>query len=320
MCRKKTQEEFVEEIKQRLPHIIITGEYKTARKPIEAFCTKHNYTFSAIPGSLLKSHCGCKYCGIEYVSSCKFKGNERFLSELSEKAPNVEPLEEYVSATTKISVKCKKCGHTWKSRPDSLLHGNECKKCAMRYVQNLKIKSHEQFMKEIEERNANAGTFVVLGKYEHGEKRIDCKCLKCGRHWMARPQSLVTKNGSSACPYCFASKGETRIRIYFDNRDIEYVQQKTFPNLVGDRGVSLRYDFYLPSYNLLIEYQGQFHDHTVSYQTDEEFDLRKRYDKYKRDYARTHNIELFEIWYWDFDRIEEILNDKLYNNSRIQAG
>ena len=30
-----------------------------------------------------------------------------------------------------------------------------------------------------------------------------------------------------------------------------------------------------------------------------------------RKYAKQHNIDLLEIWYWDFDNIEKILQDKI---------
>ena len=33
--------------------------------------------------------------------------------------------------------------------------------------------------------------------------------------------------------------------------------------------------------------------------------------KRKREYAKNHNIKLLEIWYWDYDTIEEILNKEL---------
>ena len=75
----------------------------------------------------------------------------------------------------------------------------------------------------------------------------------------------------------------------------------------------LSYDFYLPKYNLLIEYQGQFHDGNITgdYQTEEMLEIQQEHDRRKRQYAIDHNIELMEIWYWDFDNIENILHDRL---------
>ena len=72
-----------------------------------------------------------------------------------------------------------------------------------------------------------------------------------------------------------------------------------------------RYDFYLPEHNLLIEYQGQFHDGTAHQQSKKEFERQQEHDKRKREYAKDNNIKLLEIWYYDFDNIEEILNKEL---------
>ena len=95
------------------------------------------------------------------------------------------------------------------------------------------------------------------------------------------------------------------------------ITQKTFNDLRGIKGGLLSYDFYLPEYNLLIEYQGEFHD--INLKNDYNYteylrkNLQKQYehDKRKREYAKNNNIKLLEIWYWDFDNIESILQKEL---------
>jgi len=85
--------------------------------------------------------------------------------------------------------------------------------------------------------------------------------------------------------------------------------------LIGVGGGNLSYDFYLPNYNLLIEYQGEFHDGTAIQQSKEKFKKQLEHDKRKREYADNHNINLLEIWYWDFDNIEKILKRELMINN-----
>ena len=83
---------------------------------------------------------------------------------------------------------------------------------------------------------------------------------------------------------------------------------------MGVGGKTLPYDFYLPEYNLLIEYQGEFHDGTAyrkGLQTKNEYLDRIEHDKRKRVYAIKNNIKLIEIWYWDFNKIDEILTNIL---------
>jgi len=39
--------------------------------------------------------------------------------------------------------------------------------------------------------------------------------------------------------------------------------------------------------------------------------IQQEHDRRKREYALYNNINLLEIWYWDFNRIEEILQTEL---------
>ena len=68
----------------------------------------------------------------------------------------------------------------------------------------------------------------------------------------------------------------------------------------------MRYDFYLPEHNLLIEYDGEFHYENTSLGND--LKRQKEYDQIKNYYAKSKGIELIRIPYWDFNNIEKILN------------
>ena len=105
------------------------------------------------------------------------------------------------------------------------------------------------------------------------------------------------------------SHGERKIKDYLCNNHYKYIPQKTFSGLIGVGGGALSYDFYLPDYNLLIEYQGEFHDGTAKIQTEIELLKQQEHDKRKRGYAQKHNIYLLEICYNDYDNIEQILNN-----------
>ena len=74
----------------------------------------------------------------------------------------------------------------------------------------------------------------------------------------------------------------------------------------------LRFDFYLPDYNLLIECQGEQHKRWIEgWQTKKDFEDLQIHDKRKKDYCKKNNIKLIEIWYNEIDKIEEILINKL---------
>ena len=72
----------------------------------------------------------------------------------------------------------------------------------------------------------------------------------------------------------------------------------------------------MPDKNILIEFQGIQHEQPIKYfGGKEKFEKQKEHDKRKRDYAKQHNIELLEIWYWDFNDIEQILNEKIFSKA-----
>jgi len=115
------------------------------------------------------------------------------------------------------------------------------------------------------------------------------------------------------CPECQYSKGENKIGKWLLDSKINYITQKEFDGLLGLGNGNLSYDFYLPDYKLLIEYQGEQHEKFIKgfHTTNEDFKKQKEHDKRKREYAKNNNINLLEIWYWDFDNIEKILKEKL---------
>lgn len=113
------------------------------------------------------------------------------------------------------------------------------------------------------------------------------------------------------CPECRYSKGEKIISEYLMRNNIFYIPQKEFKGLIGLGGGLLSYDFYIPKYNLLIEYQGEFHDGSVSNQTKEEFDKQLEHDRRKKEYALNNGYDFLEIWYYDFENIEKILSETI---------
>jgi len=115
------------------------------------------------------------------------------------------------------------------------------------------------------------------------------------------------------CPECQYSRGEERICNYFIHNKIDYISQKEFDGLLGINNGLLSYDFYLPQYNLLIEYQGEQHEKYIPgfYKSKKDFKRQLEHDRRKKEYAKNNNINLLEIWYWDYDNIENILIKEL---------
>jgi very-short-patch-repair endonuclease len=154
------------------------------------------------------------------------------------------------------------------------------------------------------------GEFTPLTVTAYSSKKFWWKCSKDYKHiWESSVNNRTIHN--SNCPVCNESKGERKIRNWLTRKNIKFKSQKEFEGLLGLREGSLSYDFYLPQLNMLIEYQGEFHDGSGSEYTKLNLENQKEHDKRKRDYAESNGIRLLEIWHWDFENIEDILESKL---------
>ena len=95
------------------------------------------------------------------------KTNEQFLKELKEVNPNINPLEEYNGANTKIKVECKKCRHKWDTTPSNLVNGKYgCPNCAGRCNRGLQGRGFDGFPRFLQYRQLRGYDFVC-GKRRH---------------------------------------------------------------------------------------------------------------------------------------------------------
>ena len=294
----KTHEAFVEQVRAINPNIEILNRYENTNTKIHCRCKIDGYEWKTTVSSILRS-CKCKKClGIET------KTKDEFFKIMKSMHPNIKIEGKYINHQSKLDCQCLLDGYRWSTTGHSLMQGHGCKKCAG----TLK-KTQEEYIKEVHEKNKNV---TIIGEYKGANKKILCKCNKCGNEWFANTSSILY---GSRCPICFVSKGETKIVEFLNNNKIEYIPQKTFENC--SYKISLRFDFYIPHLNLCIEYQGQQHYEPVDFSgkgmqwANEKFKEGQEKDNIKRNYCNNNNIKLLEIPYWDYENIEEILSREL---------
>ena len=177
------------------------------------------------------------------------------------------------------------------------------------YCQNKKRGLYRKFdYKYVKEYVESFGYKLLSKEYKNCDEKLK---IECNKGHIYEVSFYCFKNLNTRCPICNESKGEIKIREILNKYDIKFTPQKKYSKLIGIKGRQLSYDFYLPLYNTLIEYQGEYHDGTGYNQTKEKFETQKEHDKRKRNYAKDNNIKLLEIWYYDFDNIENILIKEL---------
>lgn len=104
------------------------------------------------------------------------------------------------------------------------------------------------------------------------------------------------------------SLGENFLCKLFNENNIKYITQKVYPELKNIQ--PLRYDFYLPEYNILIEHHGEEHFGKGRYYNDTVLIN----DKLKYKYAITNNIPIlyFTIYKSDYKTLgyfTEVITD-----------
>lgn len=98
---------------------------------------------------------------------------------------------------------------------------------------------------------------------------------------------------ASAHMISLSSLGELEISRYLQSRGIKYEAQKRFPDC-RYRAV-LPFDFFIPDFNLLVEFQGSQHKDGYFRNRGSLEGISKR-DAIKRQYADTKGFEYIEIW------------------------
>ena len=302
MRRKKTQEEFVNELKQKNPTIKCIDTYKTMHEKIKFKCNTCEYEWFDSPAHVLNGR-GCHRCNKKVR-----KTHEEFLLEVNQKFDNIKILSKFSGVDNPIKCSCNIHNIEWITTPFSLMKSNfGCKLCGNEGISKMQTKNTIEFSKEVKEITKNE--YIVCGEYMGSKIPIMLRHTKCNHTFKIRPDNFLIHQ---SCPHCVTpTKGEKRIIDYFQNNNIDYEFQKYYEDLRGINNGLLSYDFYLSNCNTLIEYQGEFHDGIQNDYLSANLDRQQEHDRRKRQYAKDHDIKLLEIWYWDFENIEEILSREL---------
>lgn len=199
------------------------------------------------------------------------------------------------------SAKCD-CGRIFNVIPGQVKSGHvkTCGKC------NLLINDRPDLINEWNfEKNKDIDIKQICSK---SNKKYWWKCKKCKKEWIASPCSRIEYRKN--CPICHnaMSSSETMTKQILDYNNIKYEQQKTFNECKLIK--KLRFDFYLPDYNLCIELNGAQHYRKVFKWN---YDLIQKRDKTKEIFCKKNNIDLLIIPYTMFSKtkIKDIINKKI---------
>ena len=216
---------------------------------------------------------------------------------------------DYKNCKTKVNIVCRYHGDFFQT-PDGHLQGKGCPKCKGERIGELTSLTPDEFLNRI--RDIHGNKYDYSNVYYSGSKnKIEIGCKKHGKFKQTAGDHLSGRG----CRHCKSSKNEQKIQMFLEENNIKYQSQYLFKDCRGTKGGYLKYDFYLPHHNTLIEYDGEQHfgklcigKYTL---TMNEYVILKEHDAIKDKYASTKNIKLIRIPYWDKSRIDNILAKEL---------
>lgn len=199
--------------------------------------------------------------------------------------------------------------------PQKHLRGRGCPKCAREVAGKKRALTKDDFIRKARKVH---GDKYDYSKFEYSND-FGKSIIICPDHGEFLQQASVHIRMKSGCPKCNESKGEERIRLFLEENNIIYKAQHRFDDCKYKN--TLPFDFYLPDYNTCIEYDGIQHFKIIERYIKEEtlIETRKR-DKIKTEYCKSNGISLIRIKYTKYDKIEDILVEKLkLDNQRISG-
>jgi len=309
--KRLTLEEFIKksnEIQGEGRYDYSKVEYKNTNTKVCIICNNHDepYEFWQTPSNHLNGH-GCPKCArIEKLT----------LKEFIEKANRVHGVgtydyseSKYINTITPIKIICLIHGGFWQT-PNVHLGGSGCPKCANELVHERQKLTLKEFIEKANEVQGIGRYDYSKVKYINAHTKVIIICPKHGE-FSQLPYAHLKGRGCMLC--CEKSKGETKIRIFLINNNISFEQEKRFKEC-RDKN-PLPFDFYLPQYNLCIEFDGEQHFKPFAFNSRKVSDdiklenLKKvqKHDQMKNDYCKKNGITLLRIN--DIRKINKILND-----------
>ena len=269
---------------------------------IQFICPKHRqYGVQEMPYNNMKRVVvGCRHC------IGRDDDEEEVLREIHKVNPFLELLEPYRGRTKRIQMLCTLHNVVSRKTPYEAIIGKGCVQCGLEKLSQQTKLPEDVFVSRLK---CKFPHIVLKNGYDGITNLAKFHCENCNSDFIDYA-NYVERRG---CPVCDSTSMEQQIAQVFTNHNIIYKPQFSFDDCKDRR--KLPFDFYLPDYNILVEYDGQQHYRPVNFggisdeKAFENFKTTQRHDSIKTAYCEFNKIPLLRIPYWESKNIEQILLD-----------
>jgi len=274
--------------------------YVNQKTKLKIICKKHG-----LFEQLYYNHLSGSKCPICVGNNIK-RDNKTFISEaigIYGENKFDYGLVDYINNIKPIKIKCNECNNIFNITPYNFLKGCGCKMCNRKKLSDSRVRSVDEIKKIANTVHNNIYDYPLLVSVNN-RKKVKIVCHKHG----VFEQTLYIHLKGHGCPLCNISKGEFKIKQWLDDKKIKYSQQFKFPDCKNIQ--PLPFDFYLPDYNMCIEYDGKQHfKPLVFFGGEEGFNKRLKNDKIKDNYCNSNNVKLIRVKY--NENFENKLNNEI---------
>ena len=296
---KMTLEEFILKSKKvhknRYDYSI--SQYINNKTKVKIICKVHG-VFEQTPNNHINGQ-NCPLCTGTIKSNTK-----EFIKKSKSKFGDYYDYSkvDYKNNKSKVKLICPKHGE-FEQKPDNHFQTKiPCKKCdsEKRFI-NIKILIEN--LKEIHNNYYDYSKLEYLGR----DKKSIIICPKHGEF----EQRIHAHILGSGCKKCSQSNGEKIISSILNDKKIEFKSEFKFNDCKYK--THLKFDFYIPSKNLCIEFNGIQHYKPIEFfGGDSYFKEIKIRDNIKENFCKSNGINLLVIKYTkDKNKIEELISSYL---------
>jgi len=205
----------------------------------------------------------------------------------------------YIHNKTPVTIICPKHALEFQQKPVHHIHyACGCPECAKEATRASTVSDRETFITSaIEVHGEDAHSYEKVN-YVSSRLPVEIICNTCGNTFKQTPNKHLM---GCSCPVCQESSGESAIRAWLSDHNIPFEAQYTFDDCKHKR--PLPFDFYVPTMNTCIEYDGKQHFKPQGYYDAEEADVKLKLvqfcDSIKNEYCKKNNITVIRIPYTD---------------------
>lgn len=275
---------------QRQGYVLLSPEYIRTHSKLDIQCPK-GHKFSMTFANFQYGQ-RCPYCQRRRVSL-------QIVKEYVEQYGGTLLTTEYKGWKEPLEIECEN-GHQWTTSWRSL---NRCNKlgCRQCVIEGSAL-NFDDVKQDIEAK----GYKLLSTEYKNAHTKLQIECDE-GHQYSVTWNKF--KNGCR-CPECSESNGERIVTEILADFDVEFVKERSLGKF------SL--DFFIPSLNLAIEYDGEHHFRPVQFggvseeKAKEEFKKTQRRDKEKNSLCKERGIKLVRVAYTEkYDDIVKILDKEV---------